>query len=425
MTAIAGLMDQSLLKRTAAPRIVIAGLPYSENVGDGVVSDCVAWALNADVPGVEIQLLDIAGRAGPGDRSVRHRSVAVRLLDQLPGLLRRQLVGAWFIRQRRRTDPVWRHLLGAADLIVVPGGQLFSGLDLNFPRKLARVAFLAGTSDVPIVIGAVGVTRDWSPAARRMFRELLRAEVPFVGVRDQAAVEAWRSQFGPELQPELLPDPGVLARSCYGPVASIEDAPIGVSIAGVDTLAYHADMPIAGAGTFPAAINLTAMLRGLVLELVARGHRVRLFCNGSAEDAAALEALAADPLLSEAMVGAQVEVARPPLTGRELAEIVAPCRTVIAHRLHACVVAYAYGVPIIGLAWDRKVSGFFASVGLSDFMVEDPLARSSVVADLAETALRRGIDLEAHAAVVKECRRGLRSAWEAGGLLATEGSSRS
>lgn len=422
---MAGLMNRSPLERTAAPRVVIAGLPYSENVGDGVVSDCIAWALTADVPDVQIQLLDLAGRAGPGHRYMRHRSTVVRVLDQLPGPVRRQLVRASFARQFRRTDPVWRESLAAADLVVVPGGQLFSGLDLNFPRKVARVALLAAANGVPIVIGAVGVARDWSPAARRMFRELLRADVRFVGVRDQASVDAWRDQFGPELQPELLPDPGVLARSCYGLVARTDDAPIGVSVAGVGTLTYHADMPVAGAGTFPAAINLTAMLRGLVLDLVARGHRVRMFCNGSAEDATAMEALGADPMLSEAVAGGRVEVAVPPRTGRELAEIVAPCSAVVGHRLHACVVAYGYGVPIVGLAWDRKVSSFFAAVGLGEFMVEDALARSSTVADLVEAAIMRGIDPEAHAAVVKECRHGLRSAWQAGGLPVTEGSSRS
>ncbi|MEZ5411915.1 MAG: polysaccharide pyruvyl transferase family protein [Acidimicrobiales bacterium] len=196
---------------------------------------------------------------------------------------------------------------------------------------------------------------------------------------------------------------------------------MGVNIAGLGTLAYHADVPIAGAGTFPAAMNLTAMLRGLVTELVARGHRVRLFCNGSAEDAAAVEVLGADPLLAGAVATGDVEIGVSPKTGRELARLVASCSAVVGHRLHSCVVAYSYGVPIVGLAWDRKVGDFFASVGLGSFMVEDPLVRSVTVADRVEAAILRGVDPEALAAVVKECRRGLQSAWEAGGLTVREG----
>ncbi|MEL6985783.1 MAG: polysaccharide pyruvyl transferase family protein, partial [Actinomycetota bacterium] len=163
-----------------------------------------------------------------------------------------------------------------------------------------------------------------------------------------------------------------------------------------------------------------AFYRGLVIELAERGHQVRLLCNGAAEDRAAVEAIASHQGVAELTASGRVEVAPTPQTGAELAGLVAPCAAVIAHRLHACILAYSYRVPVVGLSWDSKLDAFFESVDLENLLISDPLVRSAAAADLVEAAMARGIDPEAHAAVVKECRHGLQRVWRASGLLPQE-----
>jgi hypothetical protein len=285
------------------------------------------------------------------------------------------------------------------------------------------VAKLTARAEVPVAIAAAGVSSNWTETGRRLFCELLAGDLRFVGLRDRHSMRAWSSQFADGPEPQLVRDPGLLARDCYpaAPVPAIDDRPVGVAVTGLDALTHHADTSIAGAGTIPSAQNLLSFYRGLVIELSGRGHPVRLLCNGAAEDRAAVEAIASHQAVAELAVRGRVEVAPAPRTGAELAGLVAPCAAIVAHRLHACIVAYSYRVPVVGLSWDSKLDAFFESVDLEDLLVTDPLVRSTAAADLVETAMTRGVDPEAHAAVVKECRHGLQRVWRASGLLNGEG----
>jgi polysaccharide pyruvyl transferase WcaK-like protein len=129
------------------------------------------------------------------------------------------------------------------------------------------------------------------------------------------------------------------------------DDRVGLCVAAPEILSYHADRGGAGAGP--------AFFEDLARALLDRGHRLRLFCNGAEEDAAALARLSA--ALSDA--GAAVETAPVPDRPAALARLVGGCASVIAHRLHACIVAVSYGRPVLGLGWDRKVESFFDEIG--------------------------------------------------------------
>ena len=54
----------------------------------------------------------------------------------------------------------------------------------------------------------------------------------------------------------------------------------------------------------------------------------------------------------------------------ELAHAIARFDCVLAHRLHACIVAYSYRIPAVGFAWDRKLDSFFAQCDRSRFMTD-------------------------------------------------------
>jgi polysaccharide pyruvyl transferase WcaK-like protein len=73
---------------------------------------------------------------------------------------------------------------------------------------------------------------------------------------------------------------------------------------------------------------------------------------------------------------------------------------VVAHRLHACVAAYAYGVPHIGFTWDIKMRSFFDSVDRGHFLCEAVTMPVDAVLQRADEAMRTGIDAPARDAVV-------------------------
>lgn len=378
-------------------KIVQFGLHYSPNVGDGIISETLGHAIRTRRPGTEFVTVDISGRSGFGAQTVRNRALALAVLGWLPRPLRGRLVEARLGRMLDRVEPDWRAALDGADLAIIGGGQIFSDADLNFCTKIARVAALAGETRSPVAVHAAGVSHNWSARGRVLFSGLFDTDLRAVGLRDGLSVENWTSQTqGRSPVPVLARDPGLLAAECYGPAPErVQD--IALCITAPQILHYHSDSAVAGAGA--AGLDFFVEMAG---ELTGRGHRVRLFCNGAAEDRAALTAVAERSDFQDLRQRGQVTVAPPPDTPGALAALIRSCGVVIAHRMHACIVAYSYRIPVVGLGWDRKLESFFASVGEDAGFIGGAGGTPAHVADVTEARMAAGIDAEAHDAARAE-----------------------
>jgi hypothetical protein len=235
-------------------------------------------------------------------------------------------------------------------------------------------------------------------------------------VRDDHSFSAWVAQANESCPtPRLTRDPGLIAAETFGPVAVNDRIALGITAPAL--LSYHADSGVAG-GTLD-------FYEALALQLADTVGPVRLFCNGAEEDADALSSLAARPAIYEAIGAGRIEVADVPGTPEELVATVAPCRAVISHRLHANILGYAYGRPVVGLGWDRKVESFFASVGLSDSFAGGRSVTAQEVVAHATRALARGIDPVRHAKVLSETRDGLAGTLDALGIPVDQGARKS
>lgn len=386
-------------------RILVFNLHYSPNLGDGVIGACMVHALGELVPDAAVVPVDISGRDRFGAVTVRNRATLLKVLRRFSKTLRRQIVYRRLKVMLDRIEPQWRELIEGADLAIIGGGQLFSDADLNFPTKIGRVATLLKDAQVPCAIHATGVSRNWSRKGRALFRTLAEADLRAIGMRDEESIRAWEDQsglFAPKAH--LTRDPGLLSFEAFGPVAPVDRIALGVTSPLL--LTYHADSGVAGAAGLK-------WFETLALELVAQVGPVRLFCNGAEEDALALSDLAARPSLRRAIETGEIEVAPVPKTPEELVATVAPCRAVISHRLHACILGYAYTRPVVGMGWDRKVQSFFASVGLDRFFVGRTKTPPGEVAALVQAALAQGIDPDTHRCAIEDTREGMRWTLEA------------
>jgi len=381
-------------------KIVQFGLHYSPNVGDGIITECLRDAVLRLKPGVDFQSIDLSGRTGFGDVMVPNRALALKVLGWLPAAIRGRVVMGRLNAMLDRIEPQWHELLADADLALVGGGQIFSDADLNFCTKISRAAKVLRANNVPTAIYAAGVSQNWSPKGAALFMDLFSTDLRAVGLRDQRSVSAWQDQTGHHSPvPILTRDPGLLAAQCYGPPDRAGDE-IGLCITAPSILHYHADRGVAGTGA--GGLKFFA---DLAQALVANGHKLRLFCNGAAEDRAALKQIAAMPAISACIANRTIRCADPPETPAALASILASCAAVVAHRMHACIVAYSYGVPVVGLGWDRKMDSFLASVDRSDWLVGSEQASAPQVADLVGAALAAGVDPVVHARVLAEARQ--------------------
>ena len=369
-----------------AMKIVLFNVKYSPNLGDGLLAECLEREL-ADCE-TEATTLDLAGRLDYGDGLGRHRRSALAILDKSPPVLRRLMVRAALGQMiDKRLRPLWGQALAHADAVVIGGGNLFADQDLNFPLKVSAALGEAAAAGLPVGIFGVGVSSDWSEPGRRLFADALRqSRLSYVAVRDDRSRQSWIRGLratGVKL-PILCRDPGVLAALHFPRAAPIERATqVALGITDPLALRYHA------AGTAVKESSLTDWFAEVVNRFVGRDYEVLLFTNGSPEDRAYLARIA--PRLIASAPG---RVSLTPAFRRpsELAVFISSVDLVLAHRLHANIAAFAYGVPHIGFVWDPKLDAFFETTGRSNFIATACLDSPDDILNLAARALSEGIN---------------------------------
>jgi polysaccharide pyruvyl transferase WcaK-like protein len=344
-------------------KVVTFNVKYSPNLGDGVIAECLEAELARRLPDIRIEALDLSGRTDRDNPARSGRRVfALKALQKMPAILRDVLVeGLLRLHVRRKCRPVWSKALRDADLAIVGGGQLIQDSDLNFPVKLSFVASECRQNNVPIALFGLGVAESRSRRGAALISSLLHSdELVFAGVRDGESAGRLGRRGVKDVV--VTPDPGLLASRLWPlSVRRPRKRPlVGVGITHPVVLQHH------GKGQ-PDDTTIKDLYRGLIRRLLASGYDVTCFSNGAQEDRACL-----DDVVGSITTNAGERLTRGPdcRTPRELAELVGSFDAVIAHRLHACILAYSYRVVHVGLSWDPKLAAFFANVGRSRYLVD-------------------------------------------------------
>lgn len=383
-------------------RIGLLNVKHSPNLGDGIIAECLENELSRIRPGWEVGSIDLAGREEYGSGLDARRGLVLRVLEALPGPLRQMATSAALsLLIAAKYRPRWRRHLDGAAGVVVGGGQLFADTDLNFPLKLRAALGEVKRVEAPAAVFGVGVAREMSKPARSLFLSGLRkVDLCHVAVRDGASRFNWNRHFSRAGLPEagLCCDPGLLAGEIYPSAKQAErDRPlIGIGVVNPLTLDLHShdddDFSIRVARDFWAA---------LAKALLEQGFDVTLFTNGPHDDELFLDSVlsaAGDPRIGRAPR---------PRTPSDLATTIAGFDGVAAHRLHACILAYAFRVPHIGLSWDPKLEAFFTSVGRRGYVANHTEAEAGEIAAMVGKALEEGIDPATHADTIATTRRAI------------------
>jgi polysaccharide pyruvyl transferase WcaK-like protein len=376
-------------------RIAIFNVKYSPNLGDGIIAECLEGELRRADARLEPVSIDLAGRTRFSPSHGHHRKTLLSALERMPKSVRSLLVPAVLRGLVRLSHaPRWRPQLRECDSVIIGGGALFADADQNFPIKIAQALDLAHEQDMPVAIASVGVSPGWSSAGRkRVARRLLDARIISLSVRDSASAATWRSLLGTlgVSHPVVAPDPGLLSARQYGKTArnKTDDRRIALCVTAPIALRLHHDKGHTDE-------LLEAWMRALAINLSRRGCEVTLFTNGSPEDR-----LFRDRLCRR-LSGEGVHKAPDFATPGELARFVSEFDCVLAHRLHACIVAYSYGVPTIGFAWDRKLRSFFEQTSRAHFVADPREVSPMHLGDLTLRAITEGIDSAVHQHLVCE-----------------------
>jgi len=391
--------------KSKSSRISVFNVKYSENLGDGLIAETMESGLAQTSR--EVLTYDLAGRKDYGQVTLRHRGLALAVLRAIPPRLRGFAVEAKLKPKLAALEPDWRAGIATADHVVIGGGHLFQDGDLNFPLKVGQVLRLAKEEATPVSIHGVGVTDHWSTRGRQLFRRLLDCEVGQISVRDAGSQAAWAKHFkGTRLETAtIVPDPVI----GFDAAQARPNGSIALCVTHPRVLSYHG-----GQGA-----HVHGFFAEIITELVSRRQTVTVFTNGAREDEQQ-----ADALFERSDIGAMADAgrvirAKRPMSPQDLTEIVAAATLVIAHRLHAAILAYALGIPAIGLGWDRKLESFFAMTKREGYFLDPGMSDAGHVADLVESALSTGLDQDTRAALQSQASGALLTLGEQIDSLAT------
>lgn len=329
-------------------RILVLGVYYADNLGDGIICDCVAAMLREGFPGAQVTICDVSDRHAFGgkqtadlralardNRSLRFRRRITRYTPR--DVLYKQMAHD-IANDRQHIDAV---LAGQVDLVVFAGGQMF--MDWLSPYV---AVYTEGFNEkgVPVLFNACGTGPAYSAAIRKQLaRALTLDNVCWVSTRDNAAYIN-RHYLPQGRTAERTYDPGLWAAQVYG-VQAGRNGPVGLGVM----------FPLGG--SIAAAVSFW---KRLLRQMESEKRDWRMFTNGDAADYAfGMQILQNTGLSEEKMLPR-------PGTPRRLVEQIASFSSIISFRLHSHVVAASLGISGVSVVWDDKLRFFFESLGCAE-----------------------------------------------------------
>ena len=349
--------------------VVVAGVPFSPNLGDGLLAELVAKLLGRHLDQVEITSLDLADRTelaasdGQAGGSLG-RATALRLHRWGPtGLLDR----AYYEAKTRRSEAVitrWADALEDADMLVIGPGQLFSSRTANFPTKLSMlVDALERCGNRPRVnLLGVGADSGGSTQSRSILqRAIAGLNVHHAIVRDERSLKEYGRLGGDTSRARIAPDLAVLTEQLL-PQPNYVNQQASVYVDCVDLTSYDdAD----------GAEDVLNSYRSSVIDMIdVTGAEVVAFgSNGLIEDQLFAERI--ERFCAE-LPGVRTEVLPAPMSATDIAVRAGEYGGTVGVRLHAVLPALALGRPAATPVLTAKAAGVISSAYGSD-AVERPV----------------------------------------------------
>ncbi len=383
-------------------KITILNVKYSPNLGDGAIAECLEFELSKNIPDAKISSLDIGGfdDYGDGGSILGHKVKMTQRLSFLPSGVQKWIRRALMpFAVKLKYAQKWHEELKDSDALVIGGGQLFMDVDNYFPMRITT-AINESPKNIPIFVYAVGVSKIWTQRAINMFAHAFKhGKLVQSFVRDKKSQEHWLSHFG-NPTPNLVRDPALLAADCYGSMkkekSSSDRKIVALGVSDPSDLNMHVEKK-----SDVVCGSLSFYLEAIEL-LYSKGFDVMLFTNGA--DHVYLSEIEAAVKTLDSKIQNHVEVLPRSKRPIELVKQITRADALIAHRLHANILAYAYNIPHVGLVWDKKLVGFFKSIGREEYLVTEQTLGASDVVSLMEKTLLEGIDMSVHKKVLKETR---------------------
>lgn len=244
--------------------------------------------------------------------------------------------------------------------------------------------------NIPLAVYAVGVSSKWCKKAKQLFYQSFNKQnLVYVATRDKKSSGNLKDQLKISTN-NICFDPGLLACKNYKltPEKKKQDNVIGIGITAPDVLYKYSTKN-------QSPINWEVLYTDLAHKLSKEGYTVKFFTNGAPEDEK-LKNILEDKLSKNLKIIFAPRMNKP----HELVGCIANFDGLIAHRLHANIIAYSLQIPSVGMGWDDKLTSFFEGVNRKNFIIENNQISSEQIVNTLYEALKIGIDKKNHQEII-------------------------
>lgn len=374
-------------------KIVICGEIFSENLGDGIISDSNEFLLGTKSENT-ISFLDLSGRSDY--KKVEKAINKNALISSIKSINRTLMTNRGYssisfltymkVKGKKDLEEYYTQKIAGSDLIWIGGGQLIMDNNLSFPYRLKLISEIASNLGIPFVIDSVGVSRNWSKLGKKYFTKTFENnKLVSFSVRDEKSLENLKLYYiNFKKNVSLSPDPAIFSNETYCIKKNEKSKTIGLGITNVNSLIFGSNSQFD-----MNEKSLINIWKKVIIDLTKDNHTVELFTNGSQEDQNF--ALKIQNEL-ENEKGISVFLYKKPITPKDLVEIISGFKVVVAHRLHANIVAYSLMIPSIGLGWDDKVNEFGKIIKRENTFIQSKDVSSENIIDKVNIILKDEID---------------------------------
>jgi len=336
-------------------KYVLAAVPFSDNLGDGVIADNLIGFLRRREKTDEVILCDISYRAKVSTFKSKGSSMGYFLL--LPSIIRQIVVVFFFLGKYITVGRGYLDSkLSGCDELLIGGGQLISDVDMNFPLKLYFLIKHAEKHNIKASIVSVGVASRWSWLSKKLMKRVLTSKsILKVSVRDELSKKNLANYFD-LVDVELLPDPALMSsllsynkRSLAG---GEHEKRLGLGVANLRGLNYSSDI------INIQQDNSIECFCSIVEKSNAINYVVYLFTNGAIEDEVFLHESIIPALNTRGLAFRVIPRCN---SSSELVKVILGFDMLISYRLHANIIACGFNIPFFAVGWDNKVVSFFKS----------------------------------------------------------------
>lgn len=344
----AGLKLLHLERVFMKKKILVVGAMYSLNLGDAVICDIVKKICENE-SGMAAELFSISGSKGflkvPKAADHQKKDTLVQRLKK--SYLYRRLT----IKHSHRALICNLAELNASEvaLIVFAGGQLFMEY---FAAQIKLIVDWAQKKGIKVAFNCCGIGTFQHGGYRQMLKHALTSEM-VVSITLRDGMHDFYAMFGDRLKAEQICDPA-LDTAQYYPMKEMGQVDVGIGL--ISPRNFRADC------TAMTEENYLDMIQRLVTFCREKKLSFELFTNGEVDDDAFAAKVAS-------MCCCKEQVAKRPKSAEELIATIVRYQRIVSFRLHSHIIATSYGIPTVGLVWDKKVEEFFHLLHRDQYIV--------------------------------------------------------